>query len=506
MQPKSIVAKLAVIAYTNRCLPIPIDIQDLFQIAQSYIGDIKLGGEDKYRLNDIMDVITSINKSAIRYTKEKAISELQLVSDDSIDWGEIFYHVTEDCSDLDSIRQGVISDVAELNNWHTRDNLKNIIGKMYGVVKHNSEKVVNMVDFIADSISQLEKAASALGNDTSADISSVDFSSKESIYDAFEGLFHEGAAGTGYNLGWQDLNIALQGGPRPGDFMMVGSLEHNYKSGFVKTLFRQIAEYNDPPTYPANAVKKPTLYFLSLEEQTPAILMFIYKNIKYNQTGEYVAIDIKGKDKETINKERREIAEFVYDYFAKRGWHIIIEHKNPSELTYRKMLTYLLNLENKGHDVRVMICDYLLKIPTVGCDRSGAAGTDIRDLVSRVRNFMMARQILFITPGQLSPQVKDELIRGTSEHDLLTTIAEKSLYAGSKQIGQVLDISILLKKIKSRETGLTYLDVLIEKHRAPEAIDDKHKHFALVFPADHRLSIPDEVGKPKKVSIKNIPM
>ena len=506
MQPKSIVAKLAVIAYTNRCLPVPVDIQDLFQIAQSYIGDIKLGGDDKYRLNDIMEVITSIHKSAIRYTKEKAVSELQLVSDDSMDWGEIFYHVTEDCEDITAIRQGVLSDIAEFTTWHTRDNLKTIIGKMYSTVKHNSEKVVSMVDFIADSIAQLEKAASGLSNDTSADISSVDFSSKESIYNAFEDVFQDGVRGSGYKLGWQDLNIALQGGPMPGDFVMVGSLEHNYKSGFVKTVFRQIADYNDPPTYPANAIKKPTLYFLSLEEQTSAILMFLYKNIKYNQTGEYASIDTVGKDKETISRERKEVAEFVYDHFSKRGWHIIIEHKNPSELTYRKVLTYLLNLENKGHDVRVMICDYLLKVPTVGCDRSGAAGTDIRDLVSRVRNFMMARKILFITPGQLSPQVKDELIKGTSEHDILNAIAEKSLYAGSKQIGQVLDISILLKKVRSRETGLTYLDVLIEKHRAPEAIDDKYKHFGLVFPKDTRLSIPDDVSQPKKVSVKSIPL
>lgn len=506
MQPKSIVAKLAVITYTNRCLPVPLDIKDLFQIALSYIGDIKLGGDDKYRLNDIMDVISSIHKSAIRYTKEKAISELQLVSDDSMDWGEIFYHVTEDCEDIETIRQNVMSDITELHNWHTRDNLKTVIGKMYSTVKHNSEKVVNMVDFIADSISQLEKIASSLGGDTSADISSVDFSSKESIYQAFETIFQQGAESTGYKLGWQDLNTALQGGPMPGDFMMIGSLEHNYKSGFVKTMFRQIADYNDPPTYPANAIKKPTLYFLSLEEQTASILMFLYKNIKYNQTGEYAPIDIKGKDRDTIARERKEIAEFVHDYFAKRGWHIIIEHKNPSELTYRKVLTYVLALENKGHDVRCMFCDYLLKVPTIGCDRSGAAGTDIRDLVSRVRNFMMARRILFVTPGQLSPAVKDELLRGTSEHDLLTTIAEKSLYAGSKQIGQVLDISILIKKIRSRETGLYYLDVLVEKHRAPEAIDDKYKHFALTFPSDFRLSIPDDVGKPKKVSVKTIPL
>lgn len=114
---------------------------------------------------------------------------------------------------------------------------------------------------------------------------------------------------------------------------------------------------------------------------------------------------------------------------------------------------------------------------------------------------MASLNILFITPGQLSPAVKEEQARGTPDEKLLATIAERGLYAGSKQITQEVDISLLIKKVRVAEDSSTHLDMLIEKHRASEVVEDRMKHWALPFPPNG-MPIPDDLHLPKGIHHK----
>jgi KaiC/GvpD/RAD55 family RecA-like ATPase len=49
-----------------------------------------------------------------------------------------------------------------------------------------------------------------------------------------------------YKTGWSDLNDMLQGGFRPGEFVMIPALQHKYKTGFTLSLFAQIATWGMP--------------------------------------------------------------------------------------------------------------------------------------------------------------------------------------------------------------------------------------------------------------------
>jgi hypothetical protein len=274
---------------------------------------------------------------------------------------------------------------------------------------------------------------------------------------------------------------------------MVGALEHNYKSSLVRSITRQIATYNKPPEYDATNTKKPLIAFFSFEDSEKLILQFMFQDIMYNETRQPVNI------KDFTSKQ---MADKVYSTYNNNGWEFRLKRVNPTDWTYRALLEQVMTFEGQGYDVKVVAADYLLQIPTTGCNQSGAQGTDLRDLVRRVRNYMSTKNILFITPGQLSTQVKDLLINGTPDRNILSIIAERGMYAGSKQISHDLDISMLIKKVRVGE--MTYLDFLVEKHRAPQAIDDKYKHFCLPM-SPNGMPIVDDLNSEKPIHFYTMP-
>lgn len=54
----------------------------------------------------------------------------------------------------------------------------------------------------------------------------------------------------------------------------VNSLQHNYKSGFLKSIFMQVARFNRPQM--KDPKKKPALIYLSFEDETVDTLEYMY--------------------------------------------------------------------------------------------------------------------------------------------------------------------------------------------------------------------------------------
>lgn len=286
--------------------------------------------------------------------------------------------------------------------------------------------------------------------------------------------------------GWQGLNRALDGGFRPGEQWVVGAQEHNWKTGFTLSIFKQIAIWNDAVSL-RDIKKKPALVRFSFEDALTANMQFLYKSLYENETGELLT---------TITATAEEVAKYVHDKLTARGWDIFLYEVNPSMWTYKDICNEIIKLEARGYEIRLCALDYLLKIPTTGCDQ-GPMGVDIRNLYERVKAFLASRGITMITPHQLSPDVKNKVREGSS--NLVKELVGGGYYSGTKQLGQVIDGELFIN-IEKDSKGNAYLAVQRGKHRKIQQTMLEHLYFVLKFVAGG--IIPDDIGKPDTTRLK----
>lgn len=269
--------------------------------------------------------------------------------------------------------------------------------------------------------------------------------------------------------GWKELNEMLGGGFRYGEMALTSGIQHAYKSGFLRSLFAQLCMYNKPVMKDPN--KKPLALFISFEDDSEVILKFFYHYLYFTENN---------ATPDTTNLDTKEASEYLKDRLSKNGFNVKIIRVDPTEWTYTHLVNKLLNYEAAGYELHFLVIDYLSKLPTTGCNRTGAMGTDIRDLFDRVRNYNSARSTLVITAQQLNVEVKQLLKNGISDKNLVKEIAGKGYYEGSKQIDQVVDLEIHHHIAK---VGNGYvLTFQRGKRRYPEVIPDSKKYFMLPFP------------------------
>jgi hypothetical protein len=286
--------------------------------------------------------------------------------------------------------------------------------------------------------------------------------------------------------GWQGLNRALDMGFRPGEQWVIGAQEHNWKTGFSLSIFKQVAIWNDAVCL-RNKDKKPALVRFSFEDALTSNMQFLYKSLYENETGELLT---------NIEATADEVAKYVYEKLTARGWNIFLYEVNPSMWTYKDICNEIIKLEAQGYEVRLCALDYLLKIPTTGCDQ-GPAGVDIRNMYERIKAFMASRGITMITPHQLSPDIKSKVREGSA--NLVKDLVGGGYYSGTKQLGQVIDGELFIN-IEKDSKGNAYLAIQRGKHRKIQQTPLEHLYFVLKFVAGG--IIPDDIDKPDTTRLK----
>jgi hypothetical protein len=403
--------------------------------------------------------------------------------DHEFDSGELLQQIkviTGDDTELyESLRQGIEPELAESTikkntlsirktlQAHLREaKVQEIISKASNKIKFQRDTFSDMRKFVGEVMAQLEPYI--LGDETRdpAVIGDVDLSNLEEVSAAYSLIQDEAVGTTLLKTGWQGINRMLDGGFRRGEFWVLGALQHNWKTGMSLSIFRHIALYNDPPPL-KDPTKKPLLVRISMEDTNSMQLEAIFKSLKENETG--LACDIS-------QYSPMEVAEYVHAKMSARGWSVRFRHINPSMWTYKDLCNYIIQLENEGYEVVFCEVDYLLKLPTTGCDQ-GPAGTDLRNMYERVLNFMKARNILFLTPHQLSTDAK-MLVRD-GQLGLLDKIKNGGYYAGSKQIDQVVDGELYCHI--EIVNGKSWLSVQRGKHRKVKQTPLEFRHCVLPF-------------------------
>lgn len=265
-----------------------------------------------------------------------------------------------------------------ITNYYRDQRTAEIISKAHRDLSFNRHTIPDLSQYIRNVITELEVTSTKAGGKDVAIIKSMDIGDDTSMREAFESVQESNSEDQCYKTGWQELNEALQGGPRPGDTLVSGALQHNYKTGFTLALFAHIAVYNTPKT--KDKTKKPLLYRISAEDPIRNNAQFLYMLLKYDETKEIVKV----KGVPVI-----EMIEYVKRRLQVNGFHILIDEINPMAWTYQTLINRVIELESNGYKVEVLEIDYLSKIPTTGCSQ-GALGDDVMDQLVRVKSFCAA--------------------------------------------------------------------------------------------------------------------
>lgn len=366
----------------------------------------------------------------------------------------------------------------ELRDFVDRSKVTEIMKRSAHKLMFQPESVPNLRTFIGEVSSAIEPYMMAgQGQQVDGFVDGMDFSDAFSVVR----LMKKGQLQTSMDgilkTGFQGLNrmTGEHGGLRRGEMIVVGALQFNYKTGFTLSIFGQLAMYNTP--WMIDPAKKPLLLHISLENELEQNIMAMYKHLKEQETGQLCdtrSILLLPQDEQEA--WYIEAAAYVTQKLQATGYNIKMVRWNPSDTTYLSFFDYVNALEAEGYEIHGIVCDYLNMASKRGCDQ-GPAGTDIRDLFRRIRNFMSARSIMFMTPHQLSPAAK-QLFRGNVEN-LVREVANKGYYDGCSTIDQEVDMEIYIHKVIVN--GRSYLTVGRGKHRKIGETPEEHKYMVLPF-------------------------
>lgn len=375
--------------------------------------------------------------------------------------------VITDLTDEEEIEKTILTLKSELKEHVNNFNIKKLIKRGYGSIMNN--KGEDLFKMVRELHNEIEPYTHSVIDETHHSIvDSVTFDKPDLILELLGRSQDEISSAGVLKTGYQAINRMLgsSGGFRRGEFVLLGALQHQFKTGFTLNLFKHFALYNDP--YMRDPKKKPLLVHFSLENELPMNIMWLYVNLKENATGERCDV---------TNVDLQEATNYITTEMGKRGYHIAMLRIEPNSVGVYDLIDMLLKYISEGYEIHAVVCDYLNMANRTGVDRSGPSGTEIRSMMRITRNFCAPRGITFLTPHQLSTEAK-ALFRDEIP-DFVQFVAGKGYYDGSKQIDQEVDVELIIH-IEERKSG-SYLTVQRGKHRKLEITDKKYLYVVLPF-------------------------
>lgn len=251
-------------------------------------------------------------------------------------------------------------------------------------------------------------------------------------------------------------------GIRRGEFVLISALQHKWKSGILRRCFIDACMYNKP--YLVNPDKKPAAVFISLENDAELDILSIYKEIVENREGGQL-VDISALS----DFEIEQAADVVVEELTKNGVTPIIERFNPALFTFDALRAFVEKIERSGYEIAFMSIDYLNKMSKRGLTAGGVAGDDIKDLFTRVFNFVAEKKIATITAHQMSTEAKQMERNGVDM--LVKEVKELGYYENCRSLDQIVDMEIYQHKVCVN--GKYYITWQRGKHRKPTITPDE---------------------------------
>lgn len=376
-----------------------------------------------------------------------------------------------------------------LTDFYREQKAGDLLRKASRDFNFNRNSIQDKTAYLNNLINELTAIAAKTSAKDPALIRSMDFADEESMREVFEEVHSSASEGLAFRTGWMELDMALQGGPRPGDCLVTAALQHNYKTGSSLSLFSHFVLFNKPRCKDPN--KKPLAFRITAEDPLRNNAQFLYQLLMYEETGEKV---------EVKNVPIDEMIAYVKKRLSCNGYHVKMDEINPTTTTYQSIINRMLELESMGYVIEIFSIDYLSKISTAGCNQ-GALGDDMLDLLQRMKAYCASNGILFHTPHQLDTKAK-QLLQVVPPDQFLNHIKGGGFFEKTKALDRIYDIGLLMHKIETPE--MDYLHMVVDKHRLPTVVESSLKSFYLAFPKNG-MPIPSNYNKEGYKILRKIP-
>lgn len=234
-----------------------------------------------------------------------------------------------------------------------------------------------------------------------------------------------------------------------GEFWLVSALSHNYKSGFGLISFVDLCLFNKP--WMLDEKKKPMIIHISTENTAEQNIMTVYAMLQERDTGVPCS---------TENVDPVYAAHFVREKLEANGYSAYMCKIDPTEMTVFDMFDLVERLEQDGFEIHGCILDYPSMFDKKGLENT-TIGSDLRDLMRRIRMFFNKRKTLCMAFHQMGPQALQMVKQGIP--DPVKEWFQKNLYDGSSKLFQEVDVNIYLHI--ERIGNDSWLSMQWDKHR-----------------------------------------
>jgi len=435
-------------------------------------------------INELLDNIEHeepINvDSVLRRIRLEIVEDDELTGDDSLketivgmlESAKIQKSFDEEMNDINTLSRS-------LTIFFTREKLKNVCKNVNLELTRN--KTRNPYKTMTSLLTELDNLSTTA---TDIDEEILEFSS-EDVHDdkKMNELTNTIKKKHIFRTGYIDYNLMLQGGIRVPEAKINAALTHNYKTGWILSVWVSILLYNKPkPTE-----KKPLAVWFSMEDEVIDIMAFIYRQIMVTETGKVV---------DYPDMDPKELLRWVNKRLTANGWNVkIVRIKNPSDYTYRDLINKVKKYRAAGYDIQACVTDYADKLSTEGIKSTGPVGSDKKELVRRLRNFFSSIDCWWDTPWQLNPAAGDLRKSGVEDSDFLNYVHNRGYYQGVTTLGNEMDLEIFTHIVKTKNNG-DWLHIRRGKHKIPSIVNKKYQSMYLPFPSDGPIPFDLQRGEP----------
>lgn len=489
--PNLILTKSVVATYLNGLLEERMD--KVHTTVNKILSDLKLP-ENVLGEGSEGDVSRSLklthewlSRSKIKeISEEDVISRIRMNCAYRSEYIEVVKDLIATPKDKENLTKRLLSIESELQHELDRQAIADMFRKANREI-NMSNGDVDLIEFVNNFVEKSRDVVNDIGdNDHEGLAGQMDFSKLDEVEEFFERskeiVSEEGVMRTGY----QGLNKLLGvGGIQPGFMYCFPALSHNYKTGILLDLSRQIPMYNKP--HLTDKSKKPLVYRISFENKIEQDLPEIYRSI-YEAENQ---IQVK-----TAEINAKEAAQYVSEKLTQNGWHFIMECYDPNNFDVWNLIDRLNYFETQGYEVKLCVVDYLeLITKATNNSRKDQAITYAYEVL---RNHCFPRGIAVVTAHQLSTEAQKLAREGTAS--FAAKCASGGYYQNCQSLHNKLDCEVVMHIHKQGEDS--YLTFARGKHRGGAQTPLKDRTFAQKFQQYGGLC--DDVLAKKSTAVYNL--
>ena len=404
----------------------------------------------------------------------------------------------------------VTSTRRSLSRHNTEKNLKKVLNDAHYKFNFRRDEITDVAQFIDEHIAGLElfrvnterKDPGVLSRYKLSDIGEMKVLASKSS--------ERSSVANGLITGVADFNEMIGGYFVRGNSVFLNALPHMNKTGTCAGWFVDFCTLNKPTLKTIQNKKKPCHVWYSLEDEPELALKRFYRRLKYDETREFVPYPSKPIDGEEDYDEKLKIynslvegiADYTHERLSVNGFETFVIRVNPDLWTYRDLMNDILRLEAEGYEVYSCVTDYIMRLNKAGCKGDGTGGSELIDLVVKLRNFFASRNTLWINPHQLSSDALKIVRSSTSDDKFVKEIAGKGFLDGSTRLHHNYDLEIV--QHLTVFNGRTYCSMARGKNKEGEHGMAEIKKYIIMPMPDGGMPIPTDINGGPKLTFRKL--